>query len=305
MPGILEEYSITVNTYIRVGGAVAIGVFLIGTAVFVSAQKVENTNSAAIVVATEPRAYQETKDTDQDGVPDWEESVSGTNPTIKDTSTTTQKKREEEAALNTVTDRFAKQFFSEYLSKNSGDTPMTPEEKQAFLEKAIQKAYTSQPIQSFTEKDIVRDTSTATDTLRAYGNAVADALQRYPVQNENEALIFKRAIESESEVEIGKLDPIILSYKNTIRDIRLIPVPTTMTSSHLALLNSLNNLQNTLTAMREALEDPLPALTQFQQYVPVVESLQDSLLGLKASFASQNVVFSQNERGHFFTDLQI
>lgn len=287
----------TVNKNIRVGGAIVTGVFLIGTAIFFNARNSSATvDVAALVVATEPRGYQETKDSNNNGIADWEESLPSA--TIK--GGTGNQNNGNLATTTTITDTFAKNFFSEYISKNSGDTSMTPEAKQAFLERSLQKAFTEVTDTPLTLKDVVVKSASDTESVRAYGNAVAEALMRYPGAPENEIFIFQRGIEAGSDEELQGLDPTILSYKNSIRDIQAIPVPQPLLRDHLALLNSMQAIHTTLVTMRIALVDPLPALARFQGYMPEVQKLQGSLASLKNDFGAFGISFSEDEKGSLF-----
>lgn len=288
----------------RVGVAVAVGVLIIGTSIFFRAPDPETQGGDAIV-ATEAHTYQQTKDSDGDGVPDWEENLNGTDPHKKDTSTTTLAKSDAASTEpQTMTAQFAKQFFGEYIAKNSGDTPMTDSEKQSFLQKSLQKIYTSSPVEKvLTDKDISIGAQSDVETLRAYGNAVADILNRYPVKSDNEAIILKRALDSDSEEELKKLDPIVLSYQKTIADLRAQPVPQPLIQEHLNLLNALSNVRSIIISMRGALLDPLPALSRFQGYGATIDSLRGSLIALNKSFQAKGVVFTQGEKGHFFLEI--
>lgn len=286
--------------YTRVGGAVVLGALLIGVAAFSSSSNPES-QAGTVVIATEPRAYQEVVDKDSDGLPDWEENLLGSDPLTKNERPTPQAQATQEEPL-TSTDLFSRQFFGEYLSRKGSGETFTDTEKESFIKRSLSNMGATAPKEPvFTEADILISTDTAPESVRAYGNALGSALLRNPVENENEAVILKRAIDSENEDELRKLDPIIFAYTQMVEDVRALSVPTSMKQEHLSLLNALLSLKTTIIAMRGALHDPMPALMRLRGYAQEVERLQAALVAQKTAFATQQVVFTNTEMGYALT----
>ncbi len=294
----------------RIGSALLFAVVLMGAALFLRPQTGMSTqNAGVVVVATEPRNYQETKDSDGDGVRDWEEALWGTNPELKDVSSTTRaemlkKEAENVEVPNTVTSQFAQRFFGEYIQANSDDIPMTDEEKQRFLERSLTEAAALGYQQPFTLRDIRTTSTSSLEALREYGNSVMLAIVRDPVESEGELLIYKTAIESGNDDLLKKLDPIIASYDRIITDIRALSVPQPLANEHAALLNALRDIHTTIVALRNTPQDPLPALVRFKQYVPQVEELQRSLGTIHAGLTAKGIIYTDAEPGVLFEKFQ-
>lgn len=294
----------------RIGSALLFAVVLLGAALFLRPQTGATTqNAGVVVVATQPRNYQETRDSDGDGIRDWEEELWGTNPELKDVSSTTRaevlkKDTENEEVPNTVTSHFAQRFFGEYIQANSDDIPMTDEEKQRFLEKSLVEVATLGYQQPFTLRDIRTTATSSPEALREYGNSVMLAIVRDPVESEGELAIYKLAIESGNDDLLKKLDPIIASYDRTIKDLRALEVPQVLGSEHVGLLNSMRDIHTTITALRNTPQDPLPALVRFKQYVPQVEELQRSLNAVHTSLTAKGITYTDAEPGSLFEKFQ-
>ncbi|MBX9906767.1 thrombospondin type 3 repeat-containing protein [Patescibacteria group bacterium] len=289
----------------KIGGAAFLAVGLMGTALFLRPQVSDSTENAAVVItSTETRDYQRVKDTDGDGVLDWEEELQGTNPLVKDTSPETKKKAAEPVSVpDTVTSRFAQRFFGEFLQK-TGETSMTDEEKQKMLERSLVDMNMVVNDRLLTERDIVVTNAIDAETLRAYGNSLATAFINHPLKNEGELLIFKRAVESENDEELKDLDPIIATYEGTIKDVRAVVVPKSIVQEHLALLNQLQVIYATILAMRNMPTDPLPALMRFQQYLPEAEMLGQAFIGVTNNLTSQGITYDLLEPGYFLIALK-
>ena len=289
----------------KIGGAAFLAVGLMGTALFLRPQVSDSTENAAVVItSTETRDYQRVKDTDGDGVLDWEEELQGTNPLVKDTSPETKKKAAEPVSVpDTVTSRFAQRFFGEFLQK-SEETPMTDEDKQKMLERSLVDMSTMALDTPFTERDILVTSAIDTETVRTYGNNLASAFINHPLKSENELLIFKRAVESENDNELKTLDPIIETYSGTIKDVGAVVVPKSMVREHLILLNQLRIIHASILAMRNMPSDPLPALMRFQRYLPEIENLGAAINDLYTKISAQGITYSQGDAGYLLFQLQ-
>lgn len=294
----------------RIGSALLFAVTLMGAAVFLRPQTGMSTqNAGVVVVATEPRNYQETRDSDGDGIRDWEEELWGTNPELKDVSTSTRaeilrKEAEKIDVPNTVTSHFAQRFFGEYIQANSDDIPMTPEEKQRFLERSLTEAATLGYQEPFTSRDIQILHVETSDTIREYGNNIILSITRDPVESEGEVFIYKRAIESGNDEILKELDPIIASYSRMLTEIRAIPVPRSLANQHIQLLNALRDIHTTIVALRNTPEDPLPALVRLKQYEPQAEQLQRAVNAVSTSITAAGVVYTEMEPGSYFKKFQ-
>ena len=291
------------NKNIRVGGAVLVGFVLVGAAVFSRYQTVPIEDAGAAVVVAPPHEYLKTQDTDGDGISDWEENLEGTDPRVPNA----RKPMPLDTAAGsttedtTVTGRYAKNFFREYIQGNSSDAnKMGPDEKQKFLEKSLATAGTVAKDDLYTRSEVLINPKNDSDSLHQYGNMLSLALNSHGVKNENEMLIFKRAILSHNEEVAKELDPIIDAYTKIIGDLRAIPVPSSLVNEHLAILNSALVLHNTIATLRNAFNDPLPAIIRFRNYPETATQFAASLIAVQAHLSSSGITWTKDQPGAFF-----
>jgi len=289
-----------VNTKIRVGGAVVVGFILVGGALFARFQTMEIPDASAAIVVATPKEYLVATDMDKDGIEDWEEALVGSNPKKPNERATSTPPEELFPEDTTITARFSKRFFGEFIQKSAGDAQMSDEEKQALITTSLGEVAELVKDTPFEKKDILISPQSDPEALHRYGNLLVEALNHNTNGSENELLIFKRAIDSNSEEELALLDPIIAAYKGMVTDVRVVLVPEAMVSEHLALLNSLLAIYNSLTLMRNALEDPLPALARSQIYFETLEQMQTAIIGLGIQFKRAGVSFEKSEPGVLF-----
>jgi len=290
-----------------IGALVFGGALIIGAVVLDMRTQTILPQAAAIVTTTE-RVPRTTEDTDNDGIPDWEERILGTDimtPNERPSTTPTLSSAvDTEPIPDTATTRLAHSLFGNYLSKRlSSGEMLSPEEQQRVAREAtryVEKYVEDKPL---TLTDIYVTPTNDEISLYTYGNKVGQALQKYPDSPENELLILKRAIDSNNEEELKALDSKITAYKASVDEMRVIPVPSDMQGQHLALLNALIGLHNTIYTMRQAFEDPVAALVRSRNYFTQTEELGKAIRGITETLAQKGVVYGESDPGMFLLSL--
>lgn len=275
----------------RIGSAVLLGAAVIAVSLYLrqtNDQKNALTNDTAsgIVVTEAPkRSAINIADSNNDGVPDWQEALVATTPLAGDVlgaSSTVPYN-----PPDTLTERFSRQFFENMLrTKTAGDFGGDSES----LVKAATQSLAADAVDTpFTNKDIIVKSDNQPVTLSAYGEAVAEILQnKKDTTGENEAAILNRAISTEDPEELKKLDVKIDIYKAIIAETKSLAVPTLVAQQHLNLLNTYQAILNDIIAMRGAFSDPMRALLRIKRY-------EDDTKGLLA--ALENLYTTLNNNG--------
>jgi hypothetical protein len=254
------------------------GAFLAGTAIIAGALLIRSysetptgTSKEAVVVATAPeRSAIRVTDANDDGVPDWQESLLVTSA-LDIASTTTDFKEPD-----TLTEKFALEFFQDMVrAENYGAFGDTPEE----LVLEASNALAAQAVDVlFVASDILLSSDNSSDALTVYGEAVAQVTVRYPdASQENEAVVLERALRSQNAAELVALDIKIEVYENILRDTKALVVPSKLQKEHLDLLNSYQAVLTDIQAMRTAFTDPMLTLLRMKRY-------QEDTLGMATSF---------------------
>ena len=266
------------------------------------------------------------QDTDNDGLKDWEEVLWQTNPYEKDTDKDgTTDGDEVKVGRNprvagpndkgagafasgslpevlSATDRLAHDLFSRYASvKRSGGVLDKATEEQIIS--AVLSNTKEVTVRTYTASDLSIIKASDDTALRTYGNAMGTIVKKYSIKNENELVIFERAVRNDNPEELKNLDPILAAYEGMLREMISVSVPQNAVSIHVALLNSMSGIFSTIQAMRVIYSDPSTALLSVSEYVNYSKKQGETLKGVSDLFGNKNVAFAENENGFYFANL--
>lgn len=255
------------------------------------------------------------RDTDQDGVLDWEEGLWGTDPEKPDTNDDGVSDKEEIAKMKaerianaendpayaeasageeenlTQTDKFARELFSTVAALNQtgeiNDT--TVEELSNSLATQIQN-----PIQRkiFTLSDLK---VTSDNSVAAYEKYVASLVQifqnRYPYDEQvlNVLQKFSEGGEDADPVILSELDPTISNLSEIVDGMTTMDVPSDISSYHLDLTNDFEAVLENLGDIRELGNDPIRAYGAINQYPLNQEEVENQLITIANLFLSNDI----------------
>ena len=272
------------------------------------------------------------KDTDADGLPDWQEALYKTDPmnahsvsaaltdkqaveegVVKPAFTSSAAQAEVstdvpgiDAGPTTLTDRFARQFFERYLSTR-GDTAPTVAEMNAFILDAISDLKAEDVrAAAYTEGNTVRSTASGSAALRTYAGAAAQAFVRNAVTNDKDDLsYFTDALLKDDASALAKIRAISAAYKNTARDLMLIPVPLEISAAHVEVANSLVRMSHATEHLASYSTDPLRGYLGLAEYDDVSEGMVRALATMHDLFDAQGVTFTQSDAGFLYGEILI
>lgn len=286
-------------------GALFVAMALVSCA-FLTRERTGGTLAASIAVADSPRTYFETRDSDGDGMRDWEEDLYGTNPKTPDAlarpTTTAAVKETIDDLPDTVTKQFAISFMSDYIAKHGANSAFDDAAKQEFLDEAVDYAQAETADRPFTAADLNVSGDSSPTAVRAYGNELARALTEHSISSrENELAILERALQSDDPADLAGLAEIRDSYQQTLSDVLVMPAPESLVAEHLELLNTVLALHNNVAAFERSFDDALPAMVRFQRYPSDIEHLRQILSAISARLRERGATYSKEEPGSFFT----
>lgn len=257
----------------RIAGAFLVGALLVTMAFLVSQKNSDAAQSGgALVVAAPPRTYIDVEDMNKDGVPDWQDMLIQTDPVVIPQASTTY------TEPDTITGKFALNFFKDFArAKTFGmfgnsDEELVQEATDALLAQGVDEL--------FTEKDIIIHPLSDTESLRSYGNKVAQIILAHPREGDSEALILQDALRYEEPERIEELKPIALSYTTMVKNLLETPVPEPYTKQHLDFINALSAVREDIRGMELIYEDPLYTLVRMKRYEDDVLGMSNALTGL-------------------------
>lgn len=245
-------------------------------------------------------------DTDGDGTPDGEEIKLGRNPVKAGPGDELDKGTIESKTVPgggdwSETDRLSRELFGKYLAIKQSGVPFTAEEERKLLEEFVHRFPETQPKKIYTESDIVLSAKDDDASLRAYGNALGTVINTHKDGGESELIIFERALQNEDELDLENLQGRIKRYDTMILAFKVIATPKSAGTMHIALLNSIEALKESVTGMAGALQDSVRALSAAAAYPDAVEKLFTAVNDISNLLAIKKISFGEGEPGVILT----
>jgi len=270
------------------------------------------------------------KDTDNDGLRDWEESLWGTNINNPDTdgdgtkdgaeiaanrnpaipgpddllsvgTKTSKGSGEESGKTLTPTEKLAQRVFGKYLSLRQSGGTLDEKNSVAIIDSALGEMSPYATVNTYSASDLIIVKEENAVTIRTYGNVLGEIINRYGKPDvDNELVIVGVALNTNDAKKLSELSKITESYRAVISALAKTPVPQGAVVAHLSLLNSAEAVTVTITAMESLFTDPLTALTALQDYNAQSDNLAAALDRLDSYFRNNRITFSPDEPGAIF-----
>lgn len=254
-----------------------------------------------------------TKDSDVDGLPDWQESLYGTDPAnpqsvkagVQDGDAVTQglvKPKFESAQFpeavdaatipgtlptdQSVTAQFSKEFFKSYM--DAGGQNMSPADKEALLSKVLQDfTVRSQKllVSSYTAVSVHTDSKVS---VSDYANSVESILLANDVSEGDASPIdlMDAYVNKGDGSARTKLITLAKSYKLVAKALEATRVPPSLSAPHLILMQSFDTLSRSTSLAANYKEDPVAVLGGLALFQPasalVVSALKDIAVSILA-----------------------
>jgi hypothetical protein len=266
------------------------------------------------------------QDTDGDGLPDWEESLYGTDPKKADTdgdgvgdaqavkeglvklSVSAQAPAAPgpslaagipgtTAASSTLTDQFSQIFFNNYI-QSRGDSVPTQDEMQTFVENAVTSLEQSQQRpDAYTASDI-KVSGQGADALAAYAAAVETAFStNSPDLPYSELTYFTDAAQKNDAKAAANINLISKGYADTAAAITKIPVPSEAAAADLGLVNAMARLSDTIADLGSVQSDPIRAMLGLEEYNTDGPALVAALTAVGQVFSTAGVSIPEGQPG--------
>ena len=279
-------------------------------------------NNSGVVSVTDQRIIDSiaNKDTDGDGLKDWEEALWQTDPNNPDTNGNGIKDGAEIAANRdlpasttpktarqlTASDQFSRDLFTRYVTikqTGSGD-PADYNNYAGIVQSYIdQEAATmSAKIYGASDFKIIED-ETPVD-IRNYGNAIGALFIDYSAPKfENELIVLQRAIDNNNPLELDKLNANILAYQKGRSALLKMAVPSIFSPDHIALTNAISTIALGIESMKLSFSNPIKAAAGLQSYPDAADSFYPLLISIRDGLVASGVSFAQTESGYQFINI--
>ncbi len=273
-----------------------------------------------------------TKDTDQDGLKDWEEALWQTAPNNPDTDADGTKDGEEIAAGRdplkkgpddqltlesasttpkttkslTTSDQFSRELFTRYvtLKQNGGGDPADYNNYADLVLTYIDKEAAAMSAKSYAAADFKVIANETPADIRRYGNEFgAFFVDDKRPDFENELVVLQRATENNNPLELAKLDANIAAYEKILAGLLKISVPNSFLPDHLTLANAVATIIVGIESMKLSFSDPIKAAAGLKNYPDASGNLLPLLQSIGGGLEESGVTFAQSETGFRFINL--
>lgn len=230
------------------------------------------------------------KDSDGDGIPDWEEALWGTDPNKKDTDGDGISDYEEitlrKAALQielpeserelTETEKFSREFFATVVAlKQSGN--LSPEAIENLASSFSQSITGGEITDAFGRKDILISDDSS-ESRENYLNQLFELLSQYTEKNlGGELEIVAIALQTGNEEIMQELGPISKGYRDFALEAQRFAVPESQVNLHLQMINSTAKLSLIIGSLGSIINDPLVGMNAFALYQKYSEEFIDAV----------------------------
>lgn len=280
------------------------------------------------------------KDSDADGLADWEEVLYGTDPKVVDTrnlgmsdgeavsrglivpkavaevptvpsSPPGQNQTDDSlppaSAPDTITAEFSKQFFALYLNikqQKNGEN-LSEEEMQMIATKALEGiAEALGSARDFkAEKDLKVGNRGAEAMKRFAAEAEAVLRANGSAEDKSELLYLKDAIERGDTAALASIARIAKAYRTTAVGIAALEVPPELIAADLALINAMVQISRISEDFMRVNTDPLVTMLALQQYPKAVLALGNSFIELYKAYRAAGVILPDGTPGAGFVNI--
>ncbi len=245
------------------------------------------------------------RDSDKDGVLDWEEGLWGTDPNNKDTNGTglgDKAEIEKQKAENNIgggdeveegnltqTDKFARELFATISTLNQTGTM-----DQATIDKitstVTERIQNSVPRKIFSLTDIKTIKDDSVSATNKYNESLNALYKKYPINGNVLTTLAKLSGDEDTNADtqtLAELDPIIKQTTLFIDGLTKINTPNFLATKHLNFLNTLERILENLNDVKLFESDVIVALSGMSQYEQNSTELENTVTNLANAIAEK------------------
>jgi hypothetical protein len=321
---------------VLLSGALALGIILVGFFTherdalmkFGSASFARKEQVREIPLTMATSTDMTSRDSDGDGLPDWEEHIYGSDPLIPDTDkdstsdgqeiregrdpsvpNTAKKNKEPNDKLKVLQDpHFAtsstdilglkKEFFAKFLATQGQNIRAT-------TYRDLIKGFDAKKFVARNQLvDLNISSNNDTEALRAYGNTFGTFIIKYTERtHRTEQEILADGMKTDDDVILRELQLPAISYKNFSLDLKSTQVPSGLAQSHLLIVNGYDEMSKGLLGMQVMHSNPIDGAAGYQAYTKGRLDVTQGYAGVVLYFRTKNVIFTKEEPGYPFYEV--
>lgn len=303
--------------------ALAIGIVALIAAVILVRQPNTGTSPGVIFPDKNPREASTELDSDGDGLKDWEEELWGLNPYNPDTHGTglgdlayVEQERARVAEVPTTilgiydantasgerpsSSALAGQILiSQLFASKEAGIAIPDSSIRLASEIALSDFETNYSYTLYTAGNILTASGDTIPTIRAYGNAVGQALKTPSGQEAPHELsvLLSYAQTSNTASFKEQMDAVLANYDRSIANLLNVPAPPSFVSLHTSLINSLVRVRTDLSFMGSVDTNPILALAALDTYEKNSAYMAQLFEELRKRIAQSGITYESHEAG--------
>ena len=207
----------------------------------------------------------------------------------------------------TLTDAFAKSFFTLYLAAkaSNGGATLSADQTSALASQAMtQLSQSVAPTADFKQASDLKVSGTGPDALRAFAIAAEAVLKRNATAaTMSEIGYFQAAVENGDTGALTHLAALAKSYRDSAVGIAALPVPQELASVDLSIVNAIMRLSEIDADFARVNTDPLTAMLALEQYPQTELAAEHAFITLANTYAVAGVVLKNGAPGASFVNI--
>ncbi|MES2471021.1 MAG: hypothetical protein V4526_02205 [Patescibacteria group bacterium] len=238
-------------------------------------------------------------DTDEDGIADGKEVLAGSSPTIKGNG---KLQASSTVALKplTATDKFGRELFTYYTQLRQAGLSSDSDSQERLVQQLLESGTLAATAKVYSSKDLVISNTTSDAAARQYVNSVGSTFLRYSVKGRSEPAIVKESIETNNPSILAELDPIIAANRLILNQLLKTQAPSDAAALHLELVNTMSAVLFVDEAFKKIQTDPIVSLQAISQYPVVSQTMLNVFLAVRQYATNYGFKFEATEGGILF-----
>ncbi len=260
-------------------------------------------------------------DTDGDGTSDSEEITANRDPLKTNTAKAEKepndkispeiiaadKKAVDDFNSLTTTEKMGRLLLSQYVATRKIDTPLTETDKLQIVENTIVNMPPT-VFKIYSEKEILINDFTDNEALKKYSNEVAGIILtnlQTPTEkidniiNDFANITNDAQITEQTQIIFKRFDPLITRSQKTVLSLLKVNVPRVFLNEHLSILNSFQEIYQSLDIMKKSGKDIITIIPVLNHYSTSSQNLADSLVNLIKKISTLKVIYAtKNDYGY-------
>jgi hypothetical protein len=283
---------------------ISLAILLLGAIIYTGIKNFQKTGSVIgndlSVSFVDDKNNPDTLDTDEDGVPDWQERLLGLDPLKVDSDNDgvsdgmfvrNMRQIQEGRALGadgitsnlTESEKLGRSLATAILAIEQAGGEFD-QETQEIISNNVAEYINNLPIGgTLYVRDSLTKVSNSKENVYAYRNKLTKLLETYPINGSDIELLAK-ALQDGNQAYKTSLERTAIKYDSLTQELAAIPVPSVIAGKHTEFLNSLASLTGALKNLSQEEPDQVVTMSVLSQLQKIVETLVDSSQDLELFF---------------------